>query len=408
LKSATFTQKRKFIVKLGKMLHKYGTPAYRLEAHLSEIATHLGLKSSFVMSPTSMTFVIWTDGHEDEYTHVARVDPGDHDLGALADTDALVNRMLNDDLTVQEVDEQLDAIYNMPNPYNKVVTGIAFATSGGAFAMLMGTSWHDVAWAGVLTFIVYLFVLWSSYSKRVAHMLEPLVAIVSAILACAVSVYISAEINIRLVVLSAIIVFIPGLALALGLAELSARHLVSGTARVMDSLMLLFKLYFGAFIGIGIGLAMFGQTEFIQPEPLPKWTAWLAIFLLCSSLVVIFRTKLKHAGWSIASGFIAYGTSIGSAMYLDYTLGTFVGALSVGVFSNLFNRIVNAPASIVAMQGLIVLVPGSKTYIGLNSLIEGQDFVHAEHIGQQTFLIFMSLVAGLIFANVALPPKKSL
>ena len=95
-------------------------------------------------------------------------------------------------------------------------------------------------------------------------------------------------------------------------------------------------------------------------------------------------------------------------MYLDYTLGTFVGALAVGVFSNLFNRVVNAPASIVAMQGLIVLVPGSKTYIGLNSLIEGQDFVYADHIGQQTFLIFMSLVAGLIFANVALPPKKSL
>ena len=130
--------------------------------------------------------------------------------------------------------------------------------------------------------------------------------------------------------------------------------------------MLLFKLYFGGFIGIGIGFALFGQADFVQPEPLPSWTPWLAIFLLCSSLIVIFRTKLKHAGWSIASGFIAYGTSIGSAMYLDYTLGTFVGALSVGIFSNLFNRVANAPASIVAMQGLIVLVPGSKTYIGLN------------------------------------------
>ncbi|TMP62919.1 hypothetical protein CWB77_05885 [Pseudoalteromonas sp. S1610] len=410
MKAATFTEKRKFIVKLGKMLHKYGTPAYRLEAHLMEVATYLDLKSSFVMSPTSVTFVIWTDGHEDEYTHVARVDPGDHDLGSLADTDDLVNKMLNDELTLQEVDQQLDLIFDAPNPYNKVLTGVAFATSGGAFAMLMGTSWNDVLWSGLLTFIVYLFVLWSARSKRVAHMLEPLVAIVSAILACAISVHLDAQINIRLIVLSAIIVFIPGLALALGLAELAARHLVSGTARVMDSFMLLFKLYFGAFIGLAIGFAVFGQTDFVQPEPLPKWTAWLAILLLCSSLIVIFRTKLKHAIWSIASGFIAYGTSIGPAIYLDlnYTLGTFIGAFSVGVFSNLFNRVANAPASIVAMQGLIVLVPGSKTYIGLNSLIEGQDFVYADHIGQQTFLIFMSLVAGLIFANVALPPKKSL
>lgn len=390
------------------MLHKYGTPAYRLEAHLMEVATYLGLKSSFVMSPTSVTFVIWTDGHEDEYTHVARVDPGDHNLGSLADTDDLVNRMLNDELSVQEVDVQLDIIYDAPNPYNKWVTGFAFATTGGAFAMLMGTSWNDVLWSSLLTTVVYLFVLWSSRSKRVAHMLEPLVAIVSAMLACAISVHLDAHINIRLVVLSAIIVFIPGLALALGLAELAARHLVSGTARVMDSFMQLFKLYFGAFIGISIGFALFGQTDFIQPEPLPPWTPWLAILMLCSSLIVIFRTKLKHSLWSIASGFIAYGSSIGSAMYLDYTLGTFVGAFAVGVFSNLFNRVANAPASIVAMQGLIVLVPGSKTYIGLNSFIEGQNFVSADHIGQQTFLIFMSLVAGLIFANVALPPKKIL
>jgi len=408
LNTASFTQKRKFIVKLGKMLHKYGTPAYRLEAHLMEVATHLNLKSSFVMSPTSVTFVIWTDGHEEEYTHVARVDPGDHDLGSLADTDDVVNQVLVGELSIEEADNELEAILNKKSPYNAWMTGFTFALSGAAFAMLMGTSWNDVLWSGLISLLVFLFVLWSGYSKRVTHMLEPLVAIVAGLAACAVSSYLDPGVNIRLVVLSSIIVFIPGLALALGFAELSARHLVSGTARVMDSIMLLFKLYFGAFLGISLGFALFGKTDFIQPEALPKWTAWLAILLLCSSLIIIFRTKLKHASWSIASGFIAYAASISAAVYFDYSIGAFVGAFAVGVFSNLFNRVVNAPASIVAMQGLIVLVPGSKTYIGLNSLIEGQSFVNADQIGQQTFLIFMSLVAGLIFANVALPPKKSL
>ncbi|MBQ4844677.1 threonine/serine exporter family protein [Pseudoalteromonas sp. MMG013] len=408
MNTATFTQKRKLIVKLGKMLHKYGTPAYRLEAHLMEVATHLDLKSAFVMSPTSVTFVIWSEGHEDEYTHVARVEPGDHDLGSLADTDEIVSRMLAGELSIDEADTCLDNINEQLNPYSKLLTGTAFSISGAAFAMLMGTSWNDVLWSGLFSILVFIFVMWSARSKRVTHMLEPLVAIVAALGACAISSYIDPSINIRLVVLSAIIVFIPGLALALAFAELSARHLVSGTARVMDALMLLFKLYFGAFLGMSLGFALFGITDFVQPEPLPKWTAWLAILLLCTSLIVIFRTKLKHASWSIASGFIAYGASVSAALYFDYSIGAFVGAFAVGVFSNFFNRMVNAPASIVAMQGLIVLVPGSKTYIGLNSLIEGQSFLHADHIGQQTFLIFMSLVAGLIFANVALPPKKSL
>ncbi|MEC9430238.1 MAG: threonine/serine exporter family protein, partial [Pseudomonadota bacterium] len=49
-----------------------------------------------------------------------------------------------------------------------------------------------------------------------------------------------------------------------------------------------------------------------------------------------------------------------------------------------------------------------KTYIGLNSFMTGQDFVKADHLGQEVFLIFMSLVAGLIFANVVVPTKKAL
>lgn len=408
MNNATFTQKRRFIVKLGKMLHKFGTPAYRLEAHLLEVASFLGVKASYLITPTALTFVIWTEGHEDEYTHAVRVNPGDLNLGSLTDTDALVDKLSTGEITLEEADRQLDIIAGAKNPYNRIFTGAAFGLSGGAFAMLMSTSWNDVLWSGLISLIIYLFVLWAERSKRVAHMLEAVVSIVAALAACAISAYIDPGINIRLVVLSAIIVFIPGLALTLGLAELSAKHLVSGTARIMDALMLLFKLYFGAFLGIVVGFAAFGQVEFIQPPPIPKWTAWLAIFLLCSSLIIIFRTKKRHIVWSITAGFIAYASSIYGGIYLDYTLGTFIGAFAIGVYGNLFTRLANAPAVIVAMQGLIVLVPGSKTYIGLNSLISGQEFVAADSIGQQTFLIFMSLVAGLIFANVALPPKKSL
>ena len=89
------------------------------------------------------------------------------------------------------------------------------------------------------------------------------------------------------------------------------------------------------------------------------------------------------------------------------THGAF-GAFALGIFANAFTRIANQPATIVAMHGLIVLVPGSKTYIGLNSFMTGQDFVKADHLGQEVFLIFMSLVAGLIFANVVMPTKKAL
>ncbi|MEO3866203.1 threonine/serine ThrE exporter family protein [Rheinheimera fenheensis] len=406
--TADFNHKRKFIVKLGKMLHKYGTPAYRLEAHLAELTTHLGLKGSFIISPTSMTFVLWTEGHEQEYTHASRVNPGDLDLGALSRTDELVDQVLQGKVSINEADALLDAIDMRPSSYGKLATAVAMMASGGAFAMLMATSWNDVLWSSLLSLVVYLFMLWATHSPRIANMLEPLVALAAGIVACAISAYIDPGINIRLAVLSAIIAFIPGLALTIGFAELAARHLVSGNARIMDALMLLFKLYFGALLGIEIGFALFGVVDFVKPAPISHHFAWLAVGILVSALIVLFKSRGKYTLWSLAAGFIAYGVSFSGANLFDATIGAFLGAFAVGLYSNLFTRLAKAPAVIVAMHGLIVLVPGSKTYIGLNSLISGQDFVVSDRVGQQTFLILMALVAGLIFANVALPPKKSL
>jgi uncharacterized membrane protein YjjB (DUF3815 family) len=239
-------------------------------------------------------------------------------------------------------------------------------------------------------------------------MLEPAVAIVAGVLACAIAHYLQPGINIRLVVLSSIIIFIPGLALAIGLAELSSRHVVSGTARVMDALMQLFKLYFGAFLGISIGFFLFSEVEHNPLTKLPSWSLFVAVLILCTALVPIFNIRLKHAPFAIMCGFVGYFSTYWASKYMEFGLGTFVGAFAVGIFANLFSRIAKAPSTIVLMQGLIVLVPGSKTYIGLNSFVSGKDFVQAEHIGQETFVIFMSLVAGLIFANVILPSRKAL
>ncbi|WP_026376283.1 threonine/serine ThrE exporter family protein [Aestuariibacter salexigens] len=405
---AKFTQIRRFIVKLGRMLHKYETPSFRLEAHLMEVASYLGVRASFNSTPTSIIFMIWSEGHEDEYTHAARLEPGELDLGSLGRIDELVSELLSGKLTIDEADQRLTEIDNSPGVFHPLVSMLAYGMTTGAFALLMGASWHDVGWTAMIGPVMFLFVAWSGRSKRVKLMLEPAVAMVAGLIACFVNSYIDGSINVRLVVLSSIIIFIPGLALTIGLAELSSRHVVSGTSRVMDAVMQLFKLYFGAFLGITLGAFLFQQTDFIPADPHPIWTRVLGVFVLCSALVVIFKLRFKHAPWAIIAGFIAYFCTYFASQYLEFGLGTFVGAFALGVYANAFTRFANAPASIVMMQGLIVLVPGSKTYIGLNQVISGQEFIQAEHVGQETFVILMSLVAGLIFANVVMPTKKAL
>ena len=402
-----FIDKRRFIIRLGKALHKFGTPAYRLEAHLTSVSESLGLFGSFVITPTSLTFVLSQDHENQDYNHILRVAPGDLDLGSLARADELVDELTSGQRTLPEAIERLDDIANKPNPYGRFLTFLAFGASSGAFAMLMQTSWNDVFWSTLLGMVVCLFTFWAERSKRVTDMLEPISALTCAILASAIAL-IDPSINIPLVILSSIIAFIPGLALTLALSELAARNLMSGTARIMDAAMILFKIYFGGVLGIALGKIMWGEVAFVEPPHTPNWTVWAAVTTLSISLIILFRCRKKDAPWGIISGYVAFGASIIGAEYLGVALGAFVGAFALGLYSNIFSRIMNLPSSLVKLLGLVVLVPGSKVYIGLNHAVSGQTMLNATDIGSQAFLIFMSLIAGLIFSNVVLPSRKTL
>jgi uncharacterized membrane protein YjjP (DUF1212 family) len=402
-----FFQKRRFIIRLGKALHKLGSTAHRLEDNLLSIARFLDIRASFIITPTALTFILSDDEDDQQYNHLVRVTPGEIDLGSLARIDELVDELINGERTLDEAIERLKEVDRKPPPYGFILTFLAFGASSGAFAMLMHTSWHDVFWSTLLGFVVFLFVIWAERSRRVTEMLEPMAALTTSMLASLISLF-DPSINIPMVILSSIIAFIPGLSLTVGLSELAARHLMSGTARIMDSVMVLFKLYFGAVLGMAFGKLIWGEVSFIPPETMPIWTSWLAVTTLSISLVILFKVRLKDAPWGMIAGYISFGASIWASSYLGVALGAFVGAFALGIYSNLFSRIMNLPSSIVRLLGLVVLVPGSKVYIGLNSLVTGKQMLAVNDLGSQTFLIFMSLVAGLIFSNVALPHRKTL
>jgi uncharacterized membrane protein YjjP (DUF1212 family) len=403
-----FIQKRRFIIKLGKALHKYGTPAYRLETHLQEVSKFLNLESNFMVTPTSLTFVISAEDDDyQEYSHIVRVKPGEIDLGALARIDELVDELASEQRTLSEALERLDDIPNKPHPYGQLLTFLSYGGASGAFALLMQTNWSSIVWSILIGFVVFGFQFWSEKSQRISGALEPLVALISALLASAIAVY-DPTTNVPLVILSSIIVYIPGLALTLGLSELAARHLMSGTARIMDAVMSLFKLYFGAVLGVSIAALIWTDTSFTPATNTPLWTSWLAVTTLGLSLIVLFKMRIKDAPWGMLSGFISYGATVLGSLLSPPPPGGFIGAFVLGIYSNLFSRLMHLPSTIVMLLGLVMLVPGSKIYIGLNTAVSGQHIVNTTDIGAQSFLILMSLVAGLIFADVVLPSQETL
>ena len=130
--------------------------------------------------------------------------------------------------------------------------------------------------------------------------------------------------------------------------------------------------------------------------------------MLASGLTVVYKARLVDVPWGVVSGVLAYSVSALVTPVWGITLGAFLGAFTVGVYANLSARWRNAPATLVILPGIVVLVPGSKVYVGLDNVVSGNQIVSVDDIGVQTFLLFMSLIAGLIFASAVVAPRRSL
>jgi uncharacterized membrane protein YjjP (DUF1212 family) len=401
-----FKLRRNFIIMLGKTLHRLGSTAYRLENHLKKLTTSLGLSGNFLVTPTTLTFIFYLP-NDQESIHVVRVAPGGLDLGDLSRVDELCEQVTIGELSVEEGNKRIEEILNAPHPTHRARFFLGYGLAGGGFALLLHTNMANVLAATLFSLLVYVLVILGEKFSRLKETVEPLSSFVVAFLSIGLcSIYPS--INVSFVTLAAIILFIPGLALTMGLAELASRELMSGTARVMDAIMMFFKLYFGAYLGITLGNLCWQTSPIVVAGSSSLLLPWIAVLMLIFGLSIEFKTRSKDVIWGILAGLIAYGFSLVGAHILGAALGPFVGALAVGIFSNFYGHIQKSPPTIALIQGIIVLVPGSKFYMSLNSLVAGSNILSNQSLAQEVFLIFMSITAGLVFANVIYPPKKIL
>ncbi|HXU44279.1 MAG TPA: threonine/serine exporter family protein, partial [Thermoanaerobaculia bacterium] len=205
-----------------------------------------------------------------------------------------------------------------------------------------------------------------------------------------------------------LITLVPGLSLTLAMSELSTRDLSSGSARLANALMIFFTLAFGVAFGAQVASLVLGGTPLSAvPIPLPAWTEIMALVVAPLGFVVLLRASPRDAPWILIAGLTAYlGVRLG-ARALGPQLGAFVGAVAVGAGSNLYARFLDRPAAITQVPGILFLVPGSIGFKSLAALLES-DVVSGIETAFRMTLVAIALVAGLLVANVVVPPRKAL
>lgn len=395
-----------FLIALGRALHENGIPAHRLEDTLGLAAARLGLRAEFFSTPTSLISAFGEPGSQQ--TALSRVTPGELRLDRIVALDDVVEDLWGGRTSVEQASARLGEIESMPSPYGGALTVAAMGAASAAAARVFGAGLAEVAVSAALGLCVGALGAAARRSVTVGRVYEFAAAMAATLLALAAGA-LWPSLALAPVIVSSIIVLLPGLALTLALNELATGHLVSGTARLTGSLMTLLKLG----LGVGLGQQVAGLVPGLAsrsaaaPAPLPEWTLAAALLLTAPSLAVLFRARRGEAAWMLLGIATAFGGARLGVHLLGPALGALLGALLAGLAGNLYERRRRRPAVVMIVPSLIMLVPGAIGYRSLSFLME-RDIVAGIDSAVVALLVGVSLVAGMLLANVLLPPRNPL
>lgn len=394
----------RFLTALGRALHSYGIPSHRLEEALGSAAERLDLRAEFLSTPTSLTSSFGDPG--DQHVTLARVQPGDLHLDKLVQLSEVVEGLEADDLSVEAAGRRLDEIDAAPPRYGAAMTVAAFAVTAAMACRFFGGGWSEMVVSLVLGLVTGLLGWAAGRSETLARTFDFLAAAVVSFLAAAASVLVT-PLATGEITIATLIILLPGLTLTLALNELTTGHWVAGTARLTGSLMTFMKIGLGVGIGRKVAELLLGPAPAVVPDPAPGWTLWVALALTPPALGVLFRARAREIPWILLGSAVAYLGAREGVVWLGPGLGTVVGSLAVGLLANIFARWQRKPAVVMVVPSIILLVPGSIGYQGL-SLLMAKDVMSGIDTAFLGLLVGVSLVAGLMLANVLVPPRNAL
>jgi uncharacterized membrane protein YjjP (DUF1212 family) len=388
-------------MKLGRGLHRYGTPADRLEEALGAVSRRLGVEAQFFCTPTAI--FIAQGGTWGQETSLVRLEPGEIHLEKLSQLDEILEAVANGRLATTTAIQEVDAVVAAPPRYRRQSTILAHTLAAGTAAHFFGGGILEILGALILGLSIGLLAAALSGRGSAEHLFEVLAATVAG---CGAAVLTSGP-SVFILTAAGLITLLPGLSLTVAIKELATRNLVSGSSRLAAVLLTLITLGFGIALGSRLG-------AFLPPLRLLPYTPTFhpgadLLFLAAAALsfTVLFRARPRDYGWILIGGTVAFYAGRGGAQWLGPELGSFLGALLLGLASNLYARWRRSPGAVLQVPGLMLLVPGSLGFRGISALL-AQDTGSGVEAAFTMAIVAASLVFGLFMANVLLPPRRTL
>lgn len=404
LSAAEFAE---YLLEIGGTLLSYGCSTHRLEQLVREVARLEGYEAHVFAVPTGIFLTLQGGELQAPLFRMIRVEEWSVDLERLMLVDRIVNEVAAHELSIVDARLRLHELDRRPPPYPRALVAAATAGAAGAAAVFFrGGPWE--ALLGAIGGAAIGAVVSLLGRSRSARYLSDFVGAVVAALIAGVATRIWPELSREVLVLSGVILLVPGMALTTGLSELARKNLVSGAARLMEALITFLSIVFGIAMVVGFESMLGGAPATpTPPQGLSLPFQGLALLIASLSFGVLFRVPRRWLVTAVASGAVAWIATLAGAAWLPAHIAAFAAALALCLFANGVARVTRRPSQAFLLPGMVLLVPGSFGFRSLEALLRG-DLLGGALKGFEMFLIAGALVTGLLVANVLLPARKIL
>jgi len=370
-------------LRLGELLLASGEAAEDVEAGMLAVVYGYGL----VRCDVNVTFTMLTIAYqatlaEPAWTASRGVRRRSSDYTRLAAVHDLVRAISEGEVTLEEAYRRLLEIRRRRHPYPSWLIAGMTALLAGAASVLVGGSWLVFLSACAAALVGNL--LASGLAARgLPEFYQYVVAAMPAATAGIALDLAHADVRSSAVITGGLFALLPGRALVAAVQDGLTAFYITSAARLIEVFYIVVGIICGISVvlraGIAFGIDLNPADNLATPSR--PWLQTLAAAVLGLTFGVILQVRRRLLGYAVFSAAFAWICDAGLLKSgLTPTIAVAFTSVLLGLGGQLIARRHATSGLPFTIPGLVALLPGSQTYIGVLFIVRGQTGLGAAHL----------------------------
>lgn len=231
----------------GEILLRNGAETYRVEESITRICNAYGHPCEAIVLTTGIFLTVYSSEYESE-TSVRRIKVRTLDLTKIDRVNSFSRKISSRPMSYEEAKKELEHIKAIKD-YPVSIQLISSTAVSFAYALLFGGNMID----GIISFVIggllyflNLFMVRSGYFPFLIYFIIGFIGGFTSVL----SEFLIPDSNVYIIIISSIIMFLPGVAMTNGIRDLLATDTISGLTRLGEAFLIVLA------IGMGVWLAI--------------------------------------------------------------------------------------------------------------------------------------------------------